>query len=91
MARAARIERDGMLYELADDGEPTPVAQAGYQPRLGIPPDRRAICASNLNLPHGLGHNAVCICGCRWCVEERGAAPQGESTDVQTDLFAGIG
>lgn len=28
-------------------------------------------CASNPNVPHGVGHNRVCVCQCSYCVAER--------------------
>lgn len=33
---------------------------------------RRHVCHSAMGVPHGEGHNAVCVCHCVWCVEERG-------------------
>ena len=46
-------------------------------------PERRKVCYSAAGIPHGVGHNAVCVCNCRWCREERDAAPE------QGELFAG--
>ena len=55
---------------------------------IGLTPDavrrREAVCATNRAVPHGVGHNSVCVCGCGWCVEERAAQDTGP---VQRDLF----
>jgi hypothetical protein len=55
--------------------------------------ERRRVCASNPKVPHGVGHNAVCVCNCRWCREERADVVTSleawfTTRPVQTDLFA---
>jgi hypothetical protein len=47
--------------------------------------ERKRVCVSAPLVPHGVGHNSVCICLCRWCVEER--AP---SAPMQADLFPAL-
>lgn len=49
-----------------------------YVPPLGIPPKRRKVCHADLSVPHGQGHNAVCVCGCQWCREERAMLADGD-------------
>lgn len=39
--------------------------------RLYPPRPKGVHCASSLTTPHGEGHNAVCVCFCRYCVAER--------------------
>jgi hypothetical protein len=34
-------------------------------------------CFSNPKVPHGEGHNAVCVCMCEDCTRERAEGPPG--------------
>lgn len=53
-------------------------------PRYGVrevaPGIRVNGCFRDPSRPHGEGHNAVCVCACAWCVDERAAVGpvQGE-------------
>lgn len=44
--------------------------------------ERKRVCWTAPFTPHGVGHNSVCVCNCRWCVAEREPAPT-----EQRDLF----
>ena len=58
-----------------------------YTPPLGNPKARQVVCHSNLDVPHGVGHNKVCRCSCQWCVRERAMEAAGPA---QGDFFAGL-
>jgi len=44
----------------------------------GWPKARGVVCFSAKGVPHGEGHNRVCVCRCQWCVAERAEPEQGE-------------
>ena len=55
------------------DAVPTIVGASGW------PKARDVVCFSAKGVPHGEGHNKVCVCRCQWCVAERdGPPPQGD-------------
>lgn len=56
-----------------------------YTPPLGNPKARQIVCVSNLDVPHGVGHNRVAFCLCIWCKQERAMLSQ---PPAQGDLFA---
>lgn len=58
-----------------------------YTPRLGNPKARQIVCASNLAVPHGMGHNRVCVCQCQWCKRERATLERGPE---QSELALGL-
>jgi hypothetical protein len=56
----------------------------------GWPKARDVVCFSAKGVPHGEGHNRVCVCGCQWCRAERAQAPAlPEAAPAQGDLFGG--
>jgi len=58
-----------------------------YRPPLGNPQARQIVCVSNLDVPHGVGHNRVAVCSCVWCKREREMLALGPE---QPDLWAGL-
>lgn len=51
----------------------------------GWPKARDVVCHSAEGVPHGEGHNRVCVCHCQWCKAERDGINRGP---VQPDLFS---
>jgi hypothetical protein len=47
--------------------------------------ERKKVCVSNPKEPHGVGHNAVCVCECRWCVSERAKEERNRPGCKRTD------
>jgi len=51
------------------------------------PKARTIVCASAPDVPHGVGHNRVCVCHCQWCTAERAGmatdAPPQFTLDLQ--------
>lgn len=54
--------------------------------RLGVKRSQR--CVKAPDVPHGEGHNKVCVCQCPWCILERAEVDLRPS---QLGLFGGLG